>query len=306
MRSKPCVIVYGGGVDAFGDLFRGVRADGALFGRTVLTSPWALRFVDGASLTMCTMINGSGWLIAADGERTHIPPRGTVIVRGPAPFEIVDDPNRVIDDALDIRCATTCSSTLNDGATAMVVGAYTFERGVGRRLLAALPPVLVAPEECNEGDDAVLRFIAEEAAADRPGQQVVLDRLLDWLLVCTLRAWFDRPDGDSPAWYHAQSDPVVGQALRALHSDPARTWTVASLASEAGVSRAALAKRFTALVGEPPLTYLTGWRMDLAADLLVEPGSTVASVARRVGYADGFAFSAAFKRVRGIAPSAMR
>ncbi|SDM48359.1 AraC family transcriptional regulator [Allokutzneria albata] len=290
-------------MDAFGDLLRGVRANGALFGRTVLTPPWALRFVDGASLTLCTMINGSGWLISSDGERTHIPHRGTVIVRGPAPFVVVDDPDRSVEDPLDIRCATTCPSTLDDNATAMVVGVYTLEPGAGRRLLAALPPVLVAPEECSGEDDAVLRFIASEVAADRPGQQVVLDRLLDWLLVCTLRAWFDQ---SAPPWYEAQSDPVVGQALRALHADPARAWTVASLASAVGVSRAALAKRFTALVGEPPLTYLTGWRMDLAADLLAEPGSTVASVARRVGYSDGFAFSAAFKRVRGVAPSALR
>ncbi|MCP3804477.1 AraC family transcriptional regulator [Allokutzneria sp. A3M-2-11 16] len=290
-------------MDAFGDLLRGVRANGALFGRTVLTSPWALRFVDGATLTLCTMINGEGWVVSDDGRRTHIPHRGTVIVRGPAPFVVVDDPSREVHEALDIRCATTCPSTLDSDAAAMVVGIYTLESGVGRRLLAALPPVLVAPEECGGEDDAVLRFIAEEAAAERPGQQVVLDRLLDWLLVCTLRAWFDR---SAPAWYQAQSDPVVGQALRALHSDPARSWTVASLASSVGVSRAALAKRFTALVGEPPLTYLTGWRMDLAADLLAEPESTVASVARRVGYADGFAFSAAFKRVRGVAPSALR
>jgi AraC-like DNA-binding protein len=100
---------------------------------------------------------------------------------------------------------------------------------------------------------------------------------------------------------------VVGGALRLLHEDPAAPWTVASLASRTGVSRATLAKRFTELVGEPPLTYLTHWRMTLAADRLTERETeTVAEIARAVGYSDAFAFSAAFKRTRGISPSAYR
>lgn len=142
--------------------------------------------------------------------------------------------------------------------------------------------------------------------ADRPGQQAVLERVLEWLLVCTLRAWFDSPQGATPAWYAALSDPVVGVALRAIHDDHARPWTVAALADTAGVSRALLANRFEALVGEPPLAYLTGWRMTVAADLLAEPGATVARVARSVGYADPLGFSTAFKRTRGLTPSQWR
>ena len=130
----------------------------------------------------------------------------------------------------------------------------------------------------------------------------MLDRLLDLFLITSLRAWFGRPGGDGPAWYRAHRDPVVGTALRMLHADPARGWTVAELAGATGVSRAALARRFTELVGEPPMSYLTGWRLALAADLLREPGATVAAVAHQVGYATAFAFSAAFKRVRGLSP----
>ncbi len=155
--------------------------------------------------------------------------------------------------------------------------------------------------------DAVLDHLAAEVAVDAPGQQAVLDRLLDWMLVCTLREWFDRPGGEPPTWWAAQRDPVVGDALRLLHAEPAAPWTVAALAEGTGVSRSTLAKRFADLVGEPPLTYLTRRRMTLAADLLIEQESaTVADIARAVGYSDPFGFSVAFKRVRGLNPSEFR
>ena len=117
-----------------------------------------------------------------------------------------------------------------------------------------------------------------------------------------LRTWFDRPQSDPPAWYAAQGDPVVGPALRLMQHHPEHPWTVADLADRAGVSRASFARRFTELVGEPPVAFLIGWRIALAADLLLEPDATIASVARQVGYATPFALSAAFKRERGISP----
>jgi AraC-like DNA-binding protein len=176
---------------------------------------------------------------------------------------------------------------------------------ISRRLLEALPDVLRV--EAGGTGDAVLDHLAAEVAIDVPGQQVVLDRLLDWLMVCTLREWFDRPGGEPPAWWAAQRDPVVGDALRLIHSDPAAPWTVSTLADQARVSRSTLAKRFHDLVGEPPKSYLTRWRMTIAADLLVEQNAaTVEEIARTVGYSDPFGFSAAFKRVRGINPSEYR
>jgi AraC-like DNA-binding protein len=134
----------------------------------------------------------------------------------------------------------------------------------------------------------------------------VLDRLLDLLLIAVLRAWFARPEAAAPDWYRASSDPVVGHALRLMHHNPAHPWTVAALAHEVGVSRAALARRFNDLVGEPPMTFLTGWRIALAADLLLEPGATIGSVADQVGYGSPFALSTAFKRLRGISPQQHR
>jgi AraC-like DNA-binding protein len=290
-----------------------------LFGSSTLTAPWSLRFVDGAPLTLCTVVDGAGWIVASGRPPEHVDAGETVIVRGPEPFSFVDEVGTA---AEPIECGAFCATPeqggtrhrlgWNDGgaddpagATTLVVGAYPVRGEIGQRLLDALPDVLRV--ESGGTSSPVRDLVAAEVAVDAPGQQVVLDRLLDWLLVCSLREWFERPGGEPPAWYAAHRDPVVGQALRLLHDEPAAPWTVASLADRAGVSRATLAKRFTDLVGEPPLTYLTRWRMTLAADLLTErEGATIAEVARTVGYSDAFGFSAAFKRTRGVTPSAFR
>jgi len=307
------------GVDAFGDLLRGMRAQGSLFGSSTLSPPWSLHFVDGAPLTLCTVLTGTGWLVPAHRPPERLRAGETVIVRGPAPFTFVD---RVGTRADPVECGEHCATpeqggtrhrlgwhdgagNAADGATTLIVGAYPVRGEISRTLLDALPVVLRVASD--GGTDPVMGHLAAEAAADTPGQQVVLDRLLDWLLVCALRDYFDRPGGEPPAWYAAQRDPVVGDALRLLHSEPAVPWTVAALADRTGVSRSTLAKRFADLVGEPPLTYLARWRMTLAADLLTEHGTTtVAEVAGSVGYSDAFAFSAAFKRIRGVSPSEFR
>lgn len=141
---------------------------------------------------------------------------------------------------------------------------------------------------------------------DEPGQEVVLDRMLDLLVIAALRAWFSRPEAEAPAWYAALADPVVGRVLRLMQDDPAHPWTVASLAAKAGVSRAALARRFSDLVGEPVMTYLTGWRLALAADRLRESDVTLEALSRQVGYGSAFALSSAFKRTYGVSPQEFR
>jgi AraC-like DNA-binding protein len=304
-------------VSVFDDLIRGVRANGSLFGSSTLSPPWALHFVDGAPLTLCTVIGGSGWIVAEDCPPEPLRPYETIVVRGPTTFTFVDE---VGTEAEPIVCGEDCAtpdqggtrhrlgwSDAGDGTggTTLIVGAYPVRGEISRPLLDALPVVLRV--DAGGTGDPVLDHLAAEVALDVPGQQVVLDRLLDWMLVCTLREWFDRPDGEPPGWWAAQRDPVVGDALRLLHADPAAPWTIAALADGTKVSRSTLAKRFADLVGEPPLTYLTRWRMTLAADLLAQGDkSTVAEVARAVGYSDPFGFSAAFKRVRGVNPSDFR
>jgi AraC-like DNA-binding protein len=134
----------------------------------------------------------------------------------------------------------------------------------------------------------------------------VVPALLDTVLVYLLRQWYDSRPDTGAGWAAALRDPVVGAALRAMHEDPGRPWTVASLAAYAGRSRAPFARRFTALAGRPPLGYLTWWRMTLAARLLRESDATVAAIAHRVGYGSEFAFATAFRRHHGCAPGRYR
>jgi AraC-like DNA-binding protein len=159
----------------------------------------------------------------------------------------------------------------------------------------------------EEWNTPLVTLLAEEIRSSEPGQEAVLDRLLDLVLISALRIWAARPQaGGEPAWYRAQADPVVGGVLRLMHEHPERPWTLDTLAREAGVSRAALARRFRDLVGETPMAFLTRWRLTLAADLLREPGATVAAVANQVGYGSGYALSTAFRRVRGLTPQQHR
>jgi AraC-like DNA-binding protein len=153
---------------------------------------------------------------------------------------------------------------------------------------------------------AWLETAAADAARLSAGSQALMDRLLDWALVCTLRSWFDQAGADAPSWYRGLADPVLAPALQAFHDRPAEAWTVASLATRAGVSRALFAKRFTKLMGRPPLAYLTECRMDEAETLLTDTDLSIAQIGRSVGYADAFGFSAAFKRHKGLSPSTFR
>lgn len=192
----------------------------------------------------------------------------------------------------------------DDGSHLLLSGSYEAEGEVSRRLLSVLPEVVIVP--ASDYRSPLVTLGVEEIACDEPGQQVVVDRLLDLALISALRHWFSHSPTRESAWYRAHSDPIVGQALRLMHSDPAREWTVESLAAKCGVSRAALARRFTELVGQSPKAYLTSWRISLAADLLRSSEDTVASIARRVGYSSTFALSVAFKRLRQQTPTDYR
>jgi len=190
------------------------------------------------------------------------------------------------------------------GATTMIRGVYLLRGGVGDRLLEMLPALAIVP--AGPRTRAALDLLTSETARDEPGQDAVLSRLLDLVLVMALRAWCSRPSAAPPAWYRALADPAIGGALSLLHTDPAHRWTVAEMATRSGLSRAAFAARFTDHVGQAPLAYLTAWRMTLAADLLHETDDTIATIARNVGYHDAFAFSVAFKRAHSVSPSTWR
>jgi AraC-like DNA-binding protein len=307
-------------MDVLDDLLAGTRARGGVFNLTVLDPPWGLHIVDEAPLALATLVRGSAWILRDGTEPVRLNERDVAVLRGPEPYVVADTPQT--EPQLRIHPGGICeplpgapidySARLGvrthggrpDGAAMVVSGTYQLEGDVSRRLLTALPPVLVVPAEDVTGP--VMEMVLGEIQRDEPGQQSVLDRWLDLALITTLRAWFARPESHAPGWYQAQADPVVGLALRLIHEDPAHAWSVVELANRTGVSRASLARRFTALVGESPMAYLTGWRITLAADLLRGTNHTVESIARRVGYANAFALSVAFKRLRGTNPTAHR
>ncbi|MCP9490289.1 MAG: AraC family transcriptional regulator [Solirubrobacteraceae bacterium MAG38_C4-C5] len=303
-------------MDAVAGLLDGPRARGAFLLRSSMDPPWSLRIQDQAPLTLVAIVRGEAWVVPDAGEPTRLGQGDVAILRGPEPYTVADhpatSPQVVIHPGQ--RCTTPDGEETGpmaelgvrtwgnspDGATVMLCGTYQLHWEITRRLLRALPMLLVLDHDA--WDSPLVPLLAAEIVKDEPGQEAVLDRLLDLLVIAVLRAWFARPEAQAPAWYRAYGDPVVGPALRLLHNAPEQPWTVAALADATGVSRAALARRFSDLVGEPPMTFLTGWRIALAADLLREPGATIGSVARQVGYGSPFALSTAFKRMRGISP----
>lgn len=303
------------GVDALTDLLDHTRARGAVMGQSYLTPPWSWRFADSPQLTVAAMVRGSSWIDTGGGPG-RLGPGDIAIVRGPEPFVVADPPEtpaqvvvgpdgacryiegRDIGDVLELD-TRTCGDGF-DSPALLLFGEYRVGGEVNGRLLSALPRLIAV----NGGElaDSPLDLVVAEIARDEPGQQAVLDRLLDLILIRALRAWFARPDVRPPSWYAASTDPLVGEALRLLHGDPARAWTVGDLAAKVGSSRAAFAGRFAELVGEPPITYLTQWRLCTAADLLADTDLTVNAIARSVGYANASALSVAFTRRYGVRP----
>ncbi|MFJ2769316.1 AraC family transcriptional regulator [Streptomyces sp. NPDC087300] len=308
-------------MDVLAGLLEGPRARGAFMIRALFEPPWSVRIADEAPVSVMIMVRGSAWIIPEDGSGPQrIGPGDLAVARGPdhytcagdvdtAPFAEIRPGQRCVplDGAPVARyqdLGVRAWGESRDSSVEMLIGTYQMRGEITARLLDALPPLLVLPTEAWECP--LTPLLADEMNRDEPGQEVVLDRLLDLLLIAALRAWFSRPEAAAPAWYRAMGDPVVGRALRLLQDDPAHPWTIADLAVKSGVSRAALARRFAELVGEPPMTYLTNWRLALAADLLRDSELTIGSIARKVGYGSAFALSSAFKRVYGISPQEHR
>ncbi|TPQ23865.1 AraC family transcriptional regulator [Streptomyces sporangiiformans] len=307
-------------MDALAGLLEGPRARGAFMIRACFEPPWCIRIEDRAPLTVMLMVRGDAWVMPDEGERLFLRAGDLAIARGPDPYTCADAPStapqalilpgaecfypdgRSLKGTMDLGVRTWGARL--DGSVVMLIGTYTMQGEINGRLLDALPPLLSLTSD--EWNCPLTPLLTEEIVRDEPGQEVVLDRLLDLLVIAALRVWFSRPEAEAPAWYQALADPVVGRVLRLLQDDPAHPWTVASLAVKAGVSRAALARRFRELVGEPPMTYLTGWRLALAADRLRDTDDTIGAIARQVGYGSAFALSSAFKRVYGVSPQEHR
>lgn len=304
-------------MDALSGLLDGVRARGAFVLRLSLDPPWSMRIQDGA-LTLICQTAGTSVILTDRGDEFSLAAGDIALASGACHYLFACSPE--VTPQLVIhpgqRCTTLAGEDMrfalsvgvrtwgnsDAGADRVVIGAYEGRSEVSTRLLRALPPVLVVRPH---GPPALIELLAAEAGYERVGQEVFLDRLLDLMLIDTLRNWFDG-EGQAPPWWRAADDVIVGPALRLIHHNPRHAWTVANLANAVGTSRAVLARRFTDLVGEPPIAFLTGWRLALAADLLRSGDRTIAAVADHVGYGTPFALSTAFKRTYGMSPAAYR
>lgn len=307
-------------MDNLGGLLDAPRARGAFALRTVMSEPWSMRILAESPLTLIAGISGRCWVIPDEGDPIQVHPGDIVVTRSPDHYNVADSPTTSptilihpgqnccdLDGNSMLESMTQGTRTWGNsaqGKTVFLVGAYEHLSDISDRLLRALPPVIYVP--VDDWDSPLVPMLCDEVVKDDPGQAAVLDRLLDLLVTAVLKAWFAKNEANRPEWWRFQGDRVVERALRLMHDYPARQWTMAALAAETGASRASLARKFSDLVGEPPMTFLKNWRMALAADLLCLPNESVGTVAEKVGYSSAYAFSAAFKRVRGISPQAHR
>lgn len=310
-------------MDTLSDVLANIRSSGALIGQSLITPPWRIRVETGSSITVATMLRGQGWLRREGADPIPVRSRDLVILTGPEPLHLGSDASGPTEAACVVMADGSCTDAAGNpleeehmglgdrdveerlGAEHVVLtGSFPHSGRIAERLLGALPPAVVVPRERQRSQ--ALALLETELGSQEPGRQAVLDRLLDLVLIGALRDWFALPESTSPAWYGAAEDPVVGPALSALHTSPARAWTVESLAREARVSRATFARRFGRVMGEPPISYLAGWRLCLAADLLQDGDDTLESIARQVGYSSAYALSTAFTREYGQRPSRHR
>ncbi len=297
------------------------RARGADLLRCEMRGRWALRIEDDPAVAVVVILSGSAELSSAQHPR-RLSAGDIVIVKGATPYTLGDAsstaPTIVIEpgntcrsltgEPLDVSMGLGTRTWGNCGReqpdTVFLTASWNLASQITGRVLDRLPDIIVV--RGDPGLATLVEILAHEVQRDLAGQDVVLDRLVDLVLVAALRSWFDDPGAAAPNWWAARSDPLVGRALSLLHDEPHRPWTLETLAARLSVSRATLARRFRLVVGQPPMTYLTQWRLARAADLLRGSDLAVEQVAHEVGYANAFAFSTAFKRAHGASPRAFR
>lgn len=317
-------------MDALSDVLRSVRLEGGVYLNAEFTAPWCVHAEHGLA-SVRERLTGAEHVVFfhffVEGG-CKVPLGG-----GLAPLEVQagdvvlfpgDDPQLMGSDAhlAPVEAATVLAEDAGDdgevihmrhggggAATRIVCGYIACSRSVSRPLFEALPRVLRIP--MGDGPATallreLLRAGVRESSASRPGTRSMLAKLSELLFVEAMRRHAESLPPGGTGWLAGVRDPHVGRALALLHGDPARDWTVEELARGAAMSRSALAERFAALVGEPPIQYLMRWRLALAAQSLREGGEAIVRVAARAGYESEAAFSRAFKREFGMPPAAWR
>jgi AraC-like DNA-binding protein len=305
-----------GHVDVVSDVLETMRFTTLLFGRFELGAPWAIRVPQKETSSFYVLARGGMRLRVEGVETPLLLSAGDVVLVPHGAAHVLDDGSRRTLGPRDIIPSEQLRSPLlspvrlgGEGpVSTLVVGCFRFSAGVHSPLFNAFPPAIHLPAHEPGAAPwlaATVQLIAAESASPGPGSAIVLGRLADVLLVHALRTRVVTA-GPEGAGLRALADPHIGAALGLLHGRLAEPWTVEGLAAAVGMSRSGFAARFHALVGEPPLQYLAGWRMMKAAQWLRETEDSLPLIAERVGYASAVAFNKAFKRWHGVGPGGYR
>jgi AraC-like DNA-binding protein len=314
-------------VDVLSEVLKTVRLEGSLFFNGEFSAPWCLSTSPSAAYIPDLSAEGRHLIIfhfLTEGRACARLPGGqpeeliagdiVIFPHGDAHLLGNGSPEKPVDSL------RTFSENLTRGLklarfggggeiTRFVCGYLACEPRLSERFLAGLPPMLkvhVTQEPSGQWLEHSIRFSVGETGVFSPGSGLVLAKLSELLFVETLRRYIDSlPPGQS-GWLAGARDPVIGRALTLLHKEPAHQWTVSDLARKIGLSRTRLAERFRHFLGEPPMAYLTRWRLRLGAEMLLSTRESVAGIAAAVGYGSEAAFSRAFKREFDCPPAQFR
>jgi AraC-like DNA-binding protein len=302
--------------DPLGEALHFLRMDGAFYCRSELTAPWGMTMMPMPGYIWFHAIpSGRFWLEAGGDEPTLLQAGDLGLVPHGEGHVLRSEPGVDAPGVLDLEREQISDryEILRHGGggapTTLVCGAVRFDHPAARNLVEILPPVLHVEASSSpelEWMQSTLRLMGAEAKELRPGGEAIITRLGDILVVQAIRSWIETDPASQSGWLGALRDRQIGRALSLIHRDPARDWTVAALADELAMSRSAFAARFTELVDEPAMQYVTRWRMQVAVSALREEGATVAELAGRLGYRSEAAFARAFKRVIGLPPGAIK
>ncbi|TDC91059.1 AraC family transcriptional regulator [Actinomadura sp. 7K507] len=303
-------------MDLLSDVVAVMRSGRPRSARVAWHAPWGQHFpaVPG-SAGFQVILQGPCWLVPPSGDPVALGVGDVVFFPHGHGYALADNPSTplagpVCDPLEDAELFVSDFAGQDGPVTVTLCGGYQLDPRHTHPLLRDLPELIHLPARLGHHPElrAAVDLLGNEIGDPRLGADTVVLALLDMLLLYILRAWFENPPAPAKAtgWATALADPALSAALHAMHRDPARPWTVQSLAAEAGLSRATFAHRFTTLAGRPPLTYLTWWRLTLAAGLLRQSDALLGQVATRIGYTSEFAFANAFKRQYGIAPGKYR
>lgn len=313
-------------MDALSEVLRTIRLQGALFLHGNFHEPWCVDAPRGTDMApvLCPgaqqlailhmVLEGRCWIRLGGGDCIALE-RGDVAALPTGEPHLVGSglQHAPVDarDALPVKLPELAPVRYGGqgDATLLVCGWFAYERDVPNPLLAALPSlfkVALAQRAAGAWIEQSLRYALHEAAAQRPGSTAMAARVAESMFLETLRAHLDALPAEETGWLAGLRDALVGRCLALMHAQPARDWSLDTLAHEAHTSRSVLAARFTEVMGMPPMQYLKRWRLCMAARLLCGERSSLIRVAEAVGYESEASFSRAFKGEFGVSPGAWR